>query len=271
MEYVSYPLPILHHYTVKRAEMLGFLRYISEIPPKKLGNLKGLPENREKTAAINAVVLEELINATETSEIIFSAAGIREGILFKNLSQELKETDAFDASLSRIENGLTSDRLYASTLFNWMSPLFGKESPRDEHLRRSFCRISDIALPIHNEFRAEWAFRHIVESSLWGITHNERIKLALALYYRYRHRKNFKHRLLDLISEKEQYQARVMGLAASLAFECSGGVAELLQESRLAVDEKNVYLSHQGSEFSLISESANKKLENLQKSFCPPR
>ncbi len=265
IEYTGYPLPILHYYTVSSESLVEFLQKLIEMPSKKRVSFKGIPENRSDAMIPTAIVLEEIINFIRAKKVVFSAAGIREGLLYSYLPEEIQNIDPLDASIARITKN-SFDESYTKSLFKWLTPLFPAETAKEQQLRQAFCSLSDVALPIHNEFRADWAFRHIVESALWGITHDERVMLGLALYYRYRYRKKPDTILLRIVSEKQWHRAKIMGIAASLAFEFSGGISELLNKSQPRLDKNKCLL--EGDDPALaLSESMSKKLDALNKAL----
>jgi hypothetical protein len=50
-----------------------------------------------------------------------------------------------------------------------------------QRLRRALCKLSELAWAIDPNFRASWAYQRILQSSLKGLDHKERLMLALAL------------------------------------------------------------------------------------------
>lgn len=227
MERFDYPLRLLHHYAIETEPLRPFFTHLLGMTPKERARIQGL-QNRRADGFLPAVVaLEEIIRAARAERVIFSAAGIREGLLFDKLPAEEHARDALTASMDAL-TGEAWDSSYADALFAWQKPLFAGEPQERERLRRAACSLSEIALAVSPDFRAEWAFEHILVAALYGITHRERVTLALALYHRYRAKKKLRSKVLELIHEEDEAWARLVGQSMGLAFDLSAGIGELL-------------------------------------------
>ncbi len=263
----KYPLEIVHNYTVKTSDMRSFLEEILHMPVDSLARIPGVPAKRVESLIPAALILDHILYLTDPVDVIFSSSGIREGYLYEKLSPYVREEDPLIASCTDLasQNGRVPG--YSRELFAWMSPLFEEESDSRRRLRFAACILSEIAWRIHPDYRAEWAFLRVIQSTITGLSHPERIGLALALYHRYQSKLKFNHNTLELIKEKDKNWAKVVGTAAQLAFQLSGAMAGNLDNTPLSVEKGTVKVEFNRQSADLQSESVQKKIEGLNSSY----
>ena len=109
----------------------------------------------------------------------------------------------------------------------------------------------------------------VLRAPLIGLDHRERIKLALAIRFRYTHRldSDWLKPFVSLIEEDDKQWSMRVGLALRLAHTISGGMLALLVNYRLSMDAKKINL-HLGSDTDeLIGEATIKRMAALARSF----
>ena len=108
-------------------------------------------------------------------------------------------------------------------------------TPGTPRLRLAACHLSDIGIFEHPEYRAEQVFLRILRMPFVGITHPERVMVALSVASRHAAIGNLLRRweVSDFLSGDDIEEARVTGLALRLAYTVSGGVARILESTRL--------------------------------------
>ncbi len=262
MHRAKYPLPMIHHYTVASADLLKLLKVLREMGEQDVAALPGVAGKRAAAIRPAALVLQQVIELTKVPEVVFSTSGIREGYLYEKLSPSVREGDPLIASATGLAD-IMGTKGYAKDLFAWMSPLCTGEPQSLRHLRLAACALSEIAGRIHPEYRGEWAFHHVLQSSLTGLSHPERVMLALALYYRYQPKLRHEFSVLTLITERERQWARLIGLAGNLAYQLSGGVEGNLAHARLKVLRGEIRLYLASDLKSLLSDTVRKRVEGL--------
>ncbi len=263
MKMQHYPLNLVHHYQVETDSFFPFLSHILSLDAEERGALKGLSSRREKGFVPSILVLEEILRATGAESVVFSYAGIREGLLYDHLGANEHATDALTASLSNLTGRETMTTAYTRALFAWQQPLFEYESTSQRRIRRACCQLNEIALPVSPEFRGAWVFDHILQSSLYGVKHRERVMLALAMYHRYRRKYSLDRSILGLISKRDQQWAQLAGQSADVAFMLSAGTTELLGQLRLERDGNKIRLSGSDDALSMVPETVLKRVEGL--------
>ena len=267
MQKEEYPLDIVHNYAVKTAPMRRLLQEIIHSPVQQLKKMPGASDERIDSLIPAAMVMDRILDITNPVDVVFSASGIREGYLYEKLTPSLRNEDPLIASCMDLasQNGRRAG--FARELFAWISPLFEKESDASRRLRFSACILSEIAWLIHQEYRSEWAFSRILHSTLAGLSHPERVTLALALYHRYQFKPKLKSPVLSLVNEKEKVFARLIGTATHLAFLLSGGHAGNLRHVTLSQKRGNIEVTFDQEAQDLLSDSVRKSIHGLNEVF----
>ncbi|MEZ5691110.1 MAG: Ppx/GppA family phosphatase [Rickettsiales bacterium] len=267
MQENNYPLKILHEYEVNTKDFIPFIKAIIDTPLNRLSKFSGCSTKRIASLHGAAMILLRLTELSKAKKIVFSASGIREGYLYKKLpaSQRSDDNLLFSGRAFASRNGRSIS--YAQELFEWIQPLFPDESDKEKRLRLAFCLFSDIALHIHPEYRAQWAFQRIIYGSFTSITHTERVTLALALYYRYRFRLKDEPVYLSLIGNKEKKIAKILGTAVNLAYSLSGSVDGSLPKTKLIVGSGSIAIDINSSMKDVVGDIISKRIELLNEAY----
>ena len=263
MKKTNYPLDHVHEYHMSRRAVGQIREKLLELTPDEIKTLPGLSEKRAATIVPSAMVLHQLLNHTGAPEVRFSVSGIREGFFFDLLEPRTRKEDALLASARDLAALIGRAGTYGNELFEWMTPLFGNEPIAWKRIRQALCKLSELAWSIDPNFRANWAYHRIIQSSLKGIDHKERLMLALALYYRYQARWKGDKSEIKLLDERERQWARCVGLAANLAFQLSGGRGGNLYHAKLKFHDGQVLLSLDEEAAPLRTEAVEKRVDGL--------
>lgn len=263
----DYPLEILHEYTVDAKNFMIFIKDILAMSNDKLEKLPASSSKRVPALAGAALVLEKLISVSKAQQVVFSASGIREGYVYEKLPLAQRSEDGLLSSCRDFSTRNGRSCNYSQELFDWMQPLITNENERMTRIRHAFCLLSDIAIHIHPEYRANWAFQRIIFSAFTSITHTERVILALALYHRYQFKLKEDFAVLKLISPAEKMWARMVGTSANLAYHLSGGTAGNLPKTTLVIRDKNVVLQFVGDMADIMGDSIQKRIDGTDEAY----
>ena len=267
MKLHNYPLPILHEYRLTRRHIDEVVALFSAMSLEEIAELPGIPSKRAATMLPAALMLQHLMQYADVPRVAFSVTGIREGLLFERLSNKLQKQDPLFASAADLAMLAGRHGRYGDELFQWMQPLFVHESAQQERIRYALCILSELAWTIDPNFRGEWAYNRVVQSAIKGVTHRERVMLAMALFHRYQVKWRQDRREMVLLDERDRLWARCVGIAANLAFHLSGGQQGNLHHARLGVGGGTVTLSLDKEAKPLRTETLEKRLEGLGSSF----
>ncbi len=264
MESIDHPVHVIHEYSIAAPEALRFTGEISRLTQAELEALPGLSKRRAETAAPAAAVLNRLLRHTQVRRVVFSAYGLREGLLFDHLPKTLQARDPLIAACE--EKGARLGRFpeHADEITRWTSALFEDESESAFRLRHCASLLSDIGWRVHPDHRANHCLMEVVNSQFVGITHHGRAMLALAIYFRYRGEaaEGAVGRLLAFAGEAAE-NARILGLSLRLAHTISGGTAGILQNCSLQLNPGELCLHIPASYADLAGEALYKRLRQL--------
>jgi exopolyphosphatase / guanosine-5'-triphosphate,3'-diphosphate pyrophosphatase len=245
MARVNYPLHIIHDYAIE-ANYFKQLKGNIEADLKNNIALVDVPKRRQPAIMPSVILLNEMVNILQAEHIIFSSSGIREGALAIAMGLHENPPDPLIAMMSSIHSILIADE-YVEALSDWIKSYI-KLQPEQLRLLQAFCYISEIAANMHPDYRAEYAFERIIAIQGFGLTHNEQVTLALAVYFRYRSKLKLKHESLQLLRESEYNFAYIIGRIACIAYELSAGSAELLSNFKIIYENNRYQLAATNSQ-----------------------
>ena len=109
---------------------------------------------------------------------------------------------------------------------DWVQPVLTGLSSKMSRILDTAALLSDIGWTEHPDYRALHSFIRILRLPIAGITHHERVLLALAIFVRYDGRRNQYEvqQVRSLLSEQERQTAATIGVSLRLAHVLSGGV-----------------------------------------------
>ncbi len=242
MAQTDYPLRLIQGYRLNYQQMIQICQKTYHMSPEQLAAVKGISKRRASTLPQTAAVLEAVLSFLQSKEIVFSTFGLREGFLSDYLqkSNEITSSDTLlSACLSLAQQESRSPTLW-QTLFDWTTPLFRHRTDLSDRIRKAICMLSDCGWQENQDYRANGFSRHILQLPLTGISHHERIQIALSLYTRYRgDGKHRASRLADMFLSPDMRQsATALGQLLDLAYHISGGVAPLLTRHKLGYSKR---------------------------------
>jgi exopolyphosphatase/guanosine-5'-triphosphate,3'-diphosphate pyrophosphatase len=250
MAETNYPLRVTHGYRMRTAEAIEFCGRIAR--GKKFGALKDFDEvssARRETMPFGALVLQGILERVAPSELIVSVFGIREGLLYGQLTPEERARDpllAFCADYAQLRSRSPG---HARELCHWTDRLFQAPGPEEtageRRLRYAACLMSDIGWRAHPDYRGEQSLNVIAHAALSGIDHPGRIFLALSVYFR--HSQQMKDelgaRLTGLVPKRTIRRARLLGAAIRTAHMLSIGMGGVIDKTSLAYEGDRLVLT----------------------------
>ncbi len=215
MDRCNYPLNVLHEYRMTVADIHATAKYIAANDPEELRQRCGISASRMDLLPLATEVLKGVARRFKPRDITISSYGIREGMLYEQMSQRLRDRDPL------IESCLFAERKdarlpgFGKSLYKYILPLFKSSKPDRLRLVKAACLLHDVSWRAHPDYRAETCFDTATRANLGGLKHPERIFLGLALLHRYRNKRDgtsFED-LFHLIDNKTIHQAEILGKA----------------------------------------------------------
>jgi exopolyphosphatase/guanosine-5'-triphosphate,3'-diphosphate pyrophosphatase len=273
MAHSGYPLHVIHQYTIRAKPMLDFTRLVSRLSPSTLRKAPGVSRQRADSIPYAAYLMQQLVEITGVHDIVFSAYGLREGCLYDRLPADDRRVDPLLAACRWVAERVGRATADGELLFNWMSPLFPGESPRQTRLRLAACHLADIGWSEHPDYRGEMVFDRILRHSTVGTDHPGRVFMALAVASRHTMLKKeaIREETGTLLSVEDETTARVVGMAMRLGYTFSGGVISLLALIRLRRDANKVTLSLPDHADILVGDVVERRFQALARLLsCEP-
>lgn len=259
----GYPLPILHGYAMPPAR-ISLLR--RKLPTLEKGWFRSVPHlsgGRVPTLGAAADLLDVLLPVIGSRETVVSAFGLREGLLYRQLSPAESRLDPLIVAAR--DEGRHRGRFpeHGDLLNNWISPLFVDESPADGRLRHATCLLADTSWRANPEFRVALGIETALHGNWVAVDGRGRAMMAAALAASLGAQPPYPDPLPALANPDDLQRATCWGLAIRLAQRLSGGVAGPLNRSSIRRAEGAVELVWHDADRALCGESVEKRLKGL--------
>jgi exopolyphosphatase/guanosine-5'-triphosphate,3'-diphosphate pyrophosphatase len=262
----DYPLPILHHYRMDIDNAQHLVRVLAQLDKKRLRAVVGLSGSRIPTLKRGAALLSHVARRLGSSELVVSAYGLREGLLYSGLPEGLREEDPLIAATR--EEGRRQGRFpeHGDLLDRWLGSLFKGDGSVEARLRHATCLLADVGWRAHPEFRAERGLDTALHGNWVGVDARGRGMMAHALYASFAG-PGVAPIVARLCSPEDIRHAERWGLAIRLAQRMSGGVADALMASRITLDGGAVVLHLDEQDRALYGEAVERRHKILAASF----
>ncbi len=215
----NYPLKVIHEYRMSAKSVRATADYIARNDPEELRLASGVSSARMALVRYSAEVLKEVVKTFKPRDIAISSYGIREGLLYEQMPQPLRDRDPLIEACSFAENRDARIPGLGKVVYKFIEPLF-KSVPDDrKRIIKAACLLHDVSWRAHPDYRAEDCFDNATRSNLGGLKHSERVFLGLALMHRYSNSRDARRfdELNDLITDRDSHQAEVLGKAMRFA------------------------------------------------------
>jgi exopolyphosphatase / guanosine-5'-triphosphate,3'-diphosphate pyrophosphatase len=238
------PVKVVHGYTLEAAVAREFAKALTRLTPAKLAAAPGVSARRARTLPAAALALDRVLKHLGAEKVVFSALGLREGLLFSQLPTAEQYLDPLVEGAQLIGLPLARVPDFAPALAAWTADLSPGETPAETRLRVAICALSDIAWRDAADLRAEESFRRLLLLPFIGLEHAERVFIAAAIHARYAGRPDAKwlSPAIGLLSPERQRRALILGRAILLAYRFSGAVPAVLASARLHIEPDRLRL-----------------------------
>ncbi|MFZ4762562.1 MAG: hypothetical protein ACOYK8_07090 [Alphaproteobacteria bacterium] len=262
----QYPLPVVDQYTMNIDDALDFTAKLARSTPNACAQIGNISKKRAEVIPMAAMVLHELLDYLQPSSLIFSAAGLREGVLFDQLPHEERQHDPLLLTASECWKNYppVGDLPALQQFVNTMMQL--GEGEFSQRLCNASCGFATMARGTHPDHRGKDLFNRVLYGNYLGASHSDRVWIAIALAHYYEDvPSDLLKKFIPLMSSIQYQQARLCGLSLQLA----DAIDEFFSSNL-----RYISMSRQGNGFSLktsaegdglINEAVTKKLEQWEK------
>lgn len=264
----NYPLDVMHNYCIPTSDASEFASLLERVDSEALADIVSVSTARRPLLAYGAIVLDEIIKRAKPKEIVISAAGVREGLLYERLPESEREADPLVSAARELEQLMSRAPGYGDDLIAWTDALMASsgldETPEETRLRRAACLLSDVGWRAHPDYRAHQSLNVITNSAFVAVDHPGRAFLALVAVLRHEGpdgegvlpvRGLMTTRLLD--------RARVLSAAMRVAYLLSAAMPGVLPRTPLTSRDGKLVLSLPWALADLVSERLSSRSKAL--------
>jgi exopolyphosphatase/guanosine-5'-triphosphate,3'-diphosphate pyrophosphatase len=222
-------------------------------------------KRRAESLPYGAVVLERLLEASDIKDVVISAYGLREGLLYARLPAEERARDPL-VEFARAANARTARvPVHADEMLAWTAPLFEGDTPEMTRIREASAYFSDVAWRRHPDDRAIGAFGQVLTAPFAGASHRDRALIAASVFHRYSGDEDVPQGLAmaGLLDRDDEKRALLLGLAWRFAFSLSATAAGELANYRLRMTPSKVVLEVPSRREAIAGEPVQKRLGAL--------
>lgn len=214
----NYPLHVLHEYEMTPKDIRDTITFMMDKDLEILRKKCGISSARMRLLPLASEVLKRLIKTFKPEEIAISSYGIREGMLYEQMPQKLRDRDPLIEASKFSEQKDARIPGFGKELFYFVSPLFPNADYKFLRLVRAACHLHDVSWRAHPDYRAETCFDNVTRSNLGGLNHAERVFLGLSLMHRYRAQRSGQRfeDVSKLLSLRSLRHAEILGCAMRL-------------------------------------------------------
>jgi exopolyphosphatase / guanosine-5'-triphosphate,3'-diphosphate pyrophosphatase len=266
----GYPLHVMHGYSIAAEEALEFARLVHRVDVDTLSNIDVINSARRPLLPYAALVLEYILRIGKPRQVVFSALGVREGLLYSLLKPRDQEKDALIEAARHLNKLRSRSPQHGEELIGWTDKLLAtsglEETSEERRLRHAACLLADIGWRAHPDYRGEQSLNIIAHAGFSGLDHPGRAYLALAVFFRHVGLvmdDELSPRLRELVSTRMLDRARVLGAALRLGYVVSAAMPDVLPQTPLAVERHRLALRLPGAYAALAGERVLSRLRAL--------
>jgi exopolyphosphatase / guanosine-5'-triphosphate,3'-diphosphate pyrophosphatase len=265
----GYPLQVMHGYVIPAKEAIEFARLVRRVDPESMSQIEVVTAARRPLLSYAAVVLEHLLQITKSKQVVVSALGVREGLLYSQLSEKEKRRDPLLVAAGELNLLRSRSPRHGEELIDWTDRFMESsgidETAEEQRLRHAACLLADIGWRAHPDYRGEQSLNVISNAAFVGLDHSGRAYLALAVFFRHvglEHDELAPH-VRELVTTRMIDRARVLGASMRVAYLISAAMPGVLLNTPMVVERGKLKLKLNGRFSSLAGDRLFGRLRQL--------
>jgi exopolyphosphatase/guanosine-5'-triphosphate,3'-diphosphate pyrophosphatase len=265
----GYPLHVMHGYVMPAKEAFDFSSLVHRVDPETLSRVEVVTDARRPLLAYAALVLENVVQIARPREVVISALGVREGLLYSMLDPKEREEDALITAASELNQLRSRSPAHGEELTEWTDRFIAssglEETAEERRLRHAACLLADIGWRAHPDYRGEQSVNIIANAAFVSVDHPGRTFIALAVFFRHVGLVDdeLSPRLRELASTRVLDRARVLGAALRVAYLVSAAAIGVLPKTPMVVERGRLVLRFDNDFKALAGERVFARLRQL--------
>jgi exopolyphosphatase / guanosine-5'-triphosphate,3'-diphosphate pyrophosphatase len=264
----GYPLHVTHGYVMPAKEAFDFSSLVHRVDPETLSRIEVVTDARRPLLAYAALVLENVVRIARPKEVVISALGVREGLLYSMLDPKEREQDALLTAASELNLLRSRSPAHGEQLTEWTDRFIASsgldETADERRLRHAACLLADIGWRAHPDYRGEQSVNVIANAAFVSVDPG-RTFIALAVFFRHVGLVDevLSPRLRELASTRVLDRARVLGAALRVAYLVSASATGVLPKTPMVVEHGRLLLRFDPAVQALAGERVFARLRQL--------
>ena len=264
----NYPLNVMHGYSIPARDAADFASLVERVNAEALIAIESVAAARRPLLAYGAVVLDEIIRRAKPRDVVISALGVREGLLYERLDLAQRRTDPLIASARDLNVLRSRSPLHGEELCDWTDDFMLStqldEAVDDKRLRHAACLLSDIGWRAHPDYRGEQSLNIIANAAFGGIDHPGRAFLALTTSYRHMGPDaDVSPTIRSITTVRMLDRAHILGAAMRVGYLLSAAMPGVLPRCPMICARTKLVLSVPKDMAPLINERLNGRLKQM--------
>jgi len=257
MHVSDWPIDDMHGYSLSPGAALGLCRSITH--RKALEPVAGISSTRLASLPDVAALLSVLLREVRPERLVFSAWGLREGLLWRAMPVEVRAQDPLIAGVARFCAAQGVSEVLAREVAAWTAPVANEDCG---NLRLAAIMLALASHRAETNLRADLALDWSLRKRWIGIGARDRGRIAAcALAHAGR---GARIAALERLADRDSLrEGQVWGLALRLCRRLSGLAPEALSDSALRVGPGAVELVVRQSIAGLVTDPVEKDLRTL--------
>lgn len=246
----AYPLKVVHQFELTAVQARDLAHLVVNSNRTSLEKIPGLSKKRLETLPYSALVLEGLADELPFEKVVFSAFGLREGLLFEDMPSVIRNLDPLIEGYGALGGRQGMAEGLGPILAEWLMDAFRQRPPlldadKDKKIIQTVARLADIGAMFHPDHRADLAYSQVLRAPVPGQNHIERAFIATAIFARYGGGEKTPEPAITqrILGPDLTHNARALGLAVRLGCDLSARSAPLLRNCSLHLDPSALILS----------------------------
>lgn len=267
----GYPLHVMHGYSIPAREALEFCALVHRVKPEKLSHIEVISSARRPLLGYAALVLENVIRNVKPRDVVISALGVREGLLYSLLDDSERRLDPLIAAARNLNILRSRSPRHGEELLLWTDRFMAStdvdETAEEKRLRHAACLLADIGWRAHPDYRGEQSLNIISNADFVSIDHPGRAFLALSVFFRHAGliRDEVSPRLRELATKRLMERARILGAAMRVAYMVSASMPGVLPNTPLKVERGRLVIRLPDRYADLAGDRVSTRLRQLAK------
>jgi exopolyphosphatase/guanosine-5'-triphosphate,3'-diphosphate pyrophosphatase len=265
----GYPLHVMHGYMLPAKEAHDFSSLVHRVDPEMLSQIEVVTDARRPLLAYAALVLENLVRIASPKDVVISALGVREGLLYSMLDAKERDKDPLIAAACELNLLRSRSPAHGEELIAWTDRFMAssgiEETAEERRLRHAACLLADIGWRAHPDYRGEQSLNIIANAAFVAIDHPGRTFVSLAVFFRHVGLvdEELSPRLRELASTRVLDRARVLGAVLRVAYLVSASMPGVLPKTPMVVERGRLVLRFDNGFKALAGERVFNRLRQL--------